>query len=426
MRRVHDWLVGRHEFRCLVEVDPAVGAAHGGRPIPGTGCAEFVQVGWGSRESARTEAGKALRERLAAVVPDATVLAILDGGPPAEPEPRLHLMKGGRPRLLLVGGEDEPEVQRLLHRVVGAWGLPEDRYSPRRVADRVYRQRRIRNVAVGAVFGTPLFVLLTYRINWTGSGSPSLERIIGGGDVRPLLAMLTLALLPGVAVVGRAALTRSWPSPQSWTVAVSALVPLACVVAVGGGFDAMGWLYRAVPAVGLVAMGVVALAAVPVLASYVAPPKWRAALGWGLPLVAGGIAPFIGELLYEVYLGGFGLARADVQISLWAQWLLGAFATVLGALGIYLGVALWAVFRRWGGDPWMGMLLAVLVAAVYLTTISEGVVMGVAQRAQLTADGVPGTLPGLRPRLACVVATGGPFSYVGQPIEPAAGPVVYF
>lgn len=43
-----------------------------------------------------------------------------------------------------------------------------------------------------------------------------------------------------------------------------------------------------------------------------------------------------------------GIAKTDVQVSFWAQWLLGAAATAGCGLGVYIGVALWAVFRRSG------------------------------------------------------------------------------
>lgn len=143
-------------------------------------------------------------------------------------------------------------------------------------------------------------------------------------------------------------------------------------------------------------------------------------------MLAGGIAPLVGELLLEVYLSGFGIGRSDVQVSFWAQWLLGAAATVACALGVYIGVALWAVFRRSGQVSWLGTIIAVLVAATYLLTMVQGVRISVEQRARPTADGVPSPLFGLRPRLAGVVPTSGPCSYVGQLVDHAAGPVVYF
>jgi hypothetical protein len=114
-----------------------------------------------------------------------------------------------------------------------------------------------------------------------------------------------------------------------------------------------------------------------------------------------------------------------VQLSFWAQWLLGAVVTVLCVLSVYLGVACWALCRRMG-VAWLGVIMAILVAAVYLTTIAQGVAIAMEQRAQVTAEGVPQPLFGLEPRLACVVPVAGPYSYVGQPVEPASGPVVYF
>jgi hypothetical protein len=361
-------------------------------------------------------------------MPHAAVLAILDGGPPVEPEPRLHLMGGGRPRLLLVGGDDEQEVQQRLDRVVHLWGLPRDRYSIRRVVDHAERRRRILGVTCGGLFGIPAALLVVSR-GWTGlEPGRVLAHVFGGGDPGVLVALLALALVPGLAVALWYGWQRSWPTRESWFVGISPLFLVVAALVPAGVFDGVEWLNRHVPAFGVVLIGTTAIAAIPVLASYVEAPAWRAALGWGLPLLAGGIAPFVGELLLEVYLGRFGITRPDVQVSFWAQWLLGAAATVGCALGVYIGVALWAVCRRLGRVPFAGVVMAILVAAVYLLTVAQVVVMLVEQRAQVSAEGVPGSLFGLWPRLACVEATaeGETYSYVGRPVDRTAGPVVYF
>jgi len=212
-RRVTDWLAGRHEFRALVEVEPERGVEHGGRPVPGTNCVEFVQVGVGSRASARIQAVAALRARMAVDLPHARVLALLDGAPPAEPDPRLHLLRG-RPALLLVEGDGREEVEQGLDRVVSLWQLPEDRYSARQEANRDQHRRRILGVAVGAAFGAPLLVLVLRRLSSADLASPFLPRF-GEGDPRLLLTLIGVALLPGLA-----AAVRSWrqghPNGDEW------------------------------------------------------------------------------------------------------------------------------------------------------------------------------------------------------------------
>lgn len=224
-RRIRDWLVGRHEFRGIAVVDPVVAKAHGGRPIPGTYRAEFVQAATGPLRKARLEAARALHARLAAQIPDARLEVLLDGGPAVDPEPRLRPVKGGRPR---------------------------------------------------------------------------------------------------------------------------------------------------------------------------------------------------------TYLGAFGLVRTDVQISLWAQWSLGVSALAVALLSIYLGVAYGVIGRRFGVDRWLIALLSVPIAAFMFMTAAAATTDNVLQRAQVNATGLPRPLFGLQPRLACVVPVDGQYSYVGQLVDPASGPVVYF
>ncbi|OLT08795.1 hypothetical protein BJF90_11585 [Pseudonocardia sp. CNS-004] len=315
---MRDWLIGRHEFRCLVEGDPERGTPEGGRSIPGSGCFEFVQVAYGARESARLEAVAALRARVAAEMPHGAVLAVLDGGPPAEPEPPLHLLKGNRPRLLVVGGDDEHEVQQRRDRVAHLWGLRADGYSVRPISDRVEHRRRILGLACAGTFGTPLFALLLYRAMGGLEPGRALPQVLGA-DPGLLGYLLALALVPGLAVALRYGWRRSWPTGESWIVAISPLVLAAVPLAPAGLFEGVAWLNRNVPAFGVVLICAVAVAALPLLTTYVDAPVWRAALAWGLPLLAGGIATFVGELLLELYLRRFGLATTEVHVSFWTQ-----------------------------------------------------------------------------------------------------------
>ncbi|OLT08796.1 hypothetical protein BJF90_11590 [Pseudonocardia sp. CNS-004] len=72
------------------------------------------------------------------------------------------------------------------------------------------------------------------------------------------------------------------------------------------------------------------------------------------------------------------------------------------------------------------MVTAVLVGAIYFLTMVQAVEAVVADRAAVTAGGVPQPLFGLVPQLACIEPTGGTYSYVGRPVDPRSGPVVYF
>jgi len=69
--------------------------APGGRPIPGTRRAEFVQVATGRLGPARPDAANALYALLAAEMPEARLEALLDGGPTAEPGPGLRMPISG-------------------------------------------------------------------------------------------------------------------------------------------------------------------------------------------------------------------------------------------------------------------------------------------------------------------------------------------
>lgn len=429
-RRIRDWLVGRHEFRGLAVVDPAVARAHGGRPIPGTRRAEFVQVATGRLGKARQDAANALYARLAAELPGARLEALLDGGPPTEPGPGLHLVKGGGPRLMLVGPDEADgaqDVQRRVDHVVRLWGLPEGRYiAPGAVGPEQQARRRF-SLVLGFPFGTPLAVLLAFR--WRGAiGAdrwPILPLIFRDVDPPQLGAVLGLLLLPCVAgiLIGW---HQSWPIRQWWLPFVASLAPSVAVLTAVGAVSGAGWLIRSIPGVGMVAMGAILVASLPLFVLSIGATRWWAALGWGLPLVAGGIAGFVGDVLFELYLGSFGLGRTDVQIPFWSQWAWGASTVAIALLGIYLGVAWGVVGSRLGVHRWLIALFVVPFTALIVAIVTDATLDNVQVRARVDASGLPSPLFALQPRLACVVPVAGPYSYMGQPVDPASGPVVYF
>jgi hypothetical protein len=429
-RRIQDWLVGRHEFRGLAVVDPAVARAHGGRPIPGTRRAEFVQVATGRLDQARQDAANALYVRLAAEIPDARLEALLDGGPPAEPGPGLRLVDGGRPRLALIGpddADDPQEPQRRVDRVVRLWGLPQGRYVAPGALDPDQQARRRVLLALGVPFGLPLVVLLAVR--WLGAigpdGWPPLPLLFA--DIDPLLlgVVFGLPLLPAVAGIS-IGWYRSWPIRERCLPFVAALAPSVAVLMGVGVVNGADWLIRSIPGIGMVAMAAILIASLPLFVLSIGAARWWAALGWGLPLVAGGIAAFVGDVLYELYLGAFGLGRTDVQISFWSQWAWGASTVAIALLGIYLGVAWGVVGRRLGVNLWLVALFVVPFTALIVAIVADATLDNVQRRAQVDASGLPSPLFALQPRLACVVPVAGAYSYVGQPVAPTSGPVVYF
>jgi hypothetical protein len=176
----------------------------------------------------------------------------------------------------------------------------------------------------------------------------------------------------------------------------------------------------------MVAMGAILVASLPLFIVSVGAARWWAALGWGLPLVAGGIAVFVGDVLFELYLRSFGLGRTDVQIPFWSQWAWGAGTVAIALLGIYLGVAWGVVGLRLGVHRWLVALFVLPFTALVVAIVADATLDNVQYRARVDASGLPSPLFALRPRLACVVPVAGPYSYVGQPTERTAGPVVYF
>jgi hypothetical protein len=427
-RRIRDWLLGRHEFRGLAVVDPAVARAHGGRPIPGTRRAEFVQVATGRLSKARQDAANALHARLAAEIPGARLEALLDGSPPDEPGPGLRLVEGGSPRLMLVGtaaADDAQDVQRRVDQVVRLWGLPHGRYVAPGAVDPQRQGRRRLSLLLGLPFGLPLVVLVAFR--WLGAigpdGWPTLPVLFPEVDPLLLGAVLGLPLLPAVAaiLIGR---RPSWPILERCLPLVGALAPSVAVLTAVGVVNGADWLIRSIPGVGTVAMGAILVASLPLFVVSMGAARWWAALGWGLPLVAGGVAAFVGDVLYELYLGSFGLSRIDVQISFWSQWAWGASTVAIALLGIYLAVAWGVVGRRLGVHRWLVALFVAPFTALMVAIVADATLDNVRHRAQVDASGLPSPLFALRPRLACVVPVAGPYSYVGQPVEP--GPVVYF
>lgn len=428
-RRLRDRLVGRHVFRGLAVVDPAVARAHGGRPIPGTRRAEFVQVANGRLAKARQDAANALYARLAAEIPDARLEALLDGAPQVEPGPVLHLMDGGRPHLMLVGpdGADDPQdVQRRADHVVRLWGLPQGRYVVPGAVDPRQQARRRAGLVLGFPFGIPLVVLLSGR--WLGAigpdGWPTLPVLFPEVDPLLLGAVFGLPLLPGAAgmLIGW---RRSWPIRERCLPLVAALAPSVAVLTGVGVVNGADWLIRSIPGVGMVAMAVILIASLPLFVLSIGTARWLAALGWGLPLVAGGIAVFVGDVLFELYLGSFGLGRTDVQISFWSQWAWGASTVAIALLGIYLGVAWGVVGHRLGVHRWLVALLVVPFTALIVVIVTDATLDNVRHRAQVDASGLPSPLFALQPRLACVVPMARSYSYVGQPMD-LSGPVVYF
>jgi hypothetical protein len=406
-----------------------VARAHGGRPIPGTRRAEFVQAATGRLGKARQDAANALYARLAAEMPDARLEALLDGAPPAEPGPGLRLVEGGRPRLMLVGSDetDAQELQRRVDHVARVWGLPEGRYVAPRAVDPEQQARRMFGLMLGFPFGLPLVVLLAFR--WLGvvgaDGWPTLPLLFPDVDPLLLCAVFGLASLPavvGISIGHR----RSWPIRERFLPFVAALAPSAAVLTGVGVVNGANWLIRSIPGVGTVAMGVIVITSLPLFVVSMGAARWWAALGWGLPLVAGGVAVFVGDVLFELYLRSFGLGRIDVQIPFWSQWAWGASTVAIALLGIYLGVAWGVVGLRIGVHRWLVALFVLPFTALVIAIVADATLDNVHHRARVDASGLPSPLFSLRPRLACVVPVAGPFSYLGQPVERTAGPVVYF
>ena len=140
----------------------------------------------------------------------------------------------------------------------------------------------------------------------------------------------------------------------------------------------------------------------PIGVSRIERPRLWAVLAWGLPLLAGGIAPFAGELVLDYYLTNFQLSHVDLQVAAWGRWAVGALATGIVLFGVYVGVAFWVLFRRILGPSPVGVFFAVLVGVLYASIAVLANMEGVAGRTQLGPDGLPRPLPGLRPVAVCV------------------------
>lgn len=140
---------------------------------------------------------------------------------------------------------------------------------------------------------------------------------------------------------------RGWAAAgRKWLTALAPLMPSLAVgvtVLVVDGVMLVGLQFPAVLVAVLVAL---CLAAVPVLVTRIERPALWAVLAWGLPLLGGGIAPFVGVLVVDRYLAPFGLSGDDIQLSLWTQWAVGVAATAAMLLGVYVGVAFWVVGTR--------------------------------------------------------------------------------
>jgi hypothetical protein len=422
-RGIRDWLVGRREFRVLVEIDHGRAVDHGGRPVAGTDFVEFVHVGTGEKHTAQRAAFRSFRDRLATELPEATVRAVVEREADREPEPRF--VGRGRRLLLLAGEESDAEMERQLDRVVAAWRLPPDRYrlhTP--LADREWWMRLLSCFA-GIVAGGPFTIQLLHRAVSAAPDAAFLARLVQG-DNRWLTAAIVLAVLPLACVPTRFAVLASWPVQGRWIASGFALGPAVLVGVVAAVFDGGGWLVERFPVPAAILLGLVGIGAAPVLALTVQGPVWRAGIGWGLPLLAGGISVFAGDMVYALYLDRFGLSRPDVSVTYFHQWALGASVTLLLLLGIYPGLAFWAVGRRFIGISAIGMVMNGLVTIVYLLSVALIVVLSVEQRAEIDENGLPDELIGLEPRLACVTAVAEPYSYVGQPVEAASGSIVYF
>lgn len=420
--RVRAWLTGRHEFRALAEVDPIRAAPLGGRPVSGTTCVEFTHVAYGSRASARLETVAAVRAMLRADLPGARLLAVRDGGAPQPPDPPLRLATGCRPQLMLVGAKTAEDAERLVERVSRIWGLPPGRYTAPRVP-RPADLPPLWLLLLGIACAVPLLVL------WLGGGpatvdEPALDLLFRSSVSVGVVALATAVAL--AAVVWVVGMRRGWSRVRRRGAVLLVLVAPAGVVLPAVFVDAVRAVGQRFPAAVMVVLVGFCAAAVPIGLGRVGLPRLWAPLAWGLPLLAGGIAPFVGEPVLDLYLARFGFGRSDLQVSTWAQWALGALVTGAVLLGVYVGVTLWVLGRRFLGPSPVGVVLAVLVAALYAVGAAAIVVASVAARGRLGPDGLPGSLPGLRPVAVCVDPVEQPYSYVGRSAPRPGTAAVYF
>ena len=419
--RVQAWLTGRHEFRALVEVDPDRAASLGGRSVVGTTCAEFTCVGHGSRSTARLQAARAVGSMLRSELPEARLLAVRDGGPPREPDPAMRLADGARPKLLLVGPDTGDDAERLVERVCRLWGLPDDRYTSRWTPDRS-EMPRIWQVAVAvgcaALVGWPFA-----DAGAAASDAPLLGRLFRWEAPLGQIAIGVALIL--AALRWREARRRGWTPARRAFAGTQMLVPVGLALTLAVAHDLMSAAAHRFPTAVALVLGVLCLAAAPIGVSRVERPRLWAVLAWGLPLLAGGIAPFVGELILDYYLSAFELDHLDLQVSAWAQWALGALATGLVLLGAYVGVAFWVLFRRLLGPSPAGVFFAVVIALIYALSVVSGTMDGIIERTRPGVDGLPRGLPGLRPVAVCITPVQEPFSYIGRAAPRSGDPAVY-
>lgn len=382
---------------------------------------EINHVAYGSRARARRDAVAQIRARLDAEVPGARLLALLDGSSPRRPEPVLRLAQGRHPRLLLVDDDERNAPGYLFDRVSRVWDLPAGRYAAPRVPEPLDRRPVVALIAAGSVLALPLMlsVLLPAPI---APGVLSITRLWRGGVPVVVAFSVSVLLTVGVLVVAR---RRRWTGDRTWRTAAAPLLPscaVGVVIVLVNGVQLVGLAFPAVVAAVLAALCV---AAIPVLVSRIQRPVLWAVLAWGLPLLGGGVAPFVGALVVHGYLAPFGLDAGDVELLWWTQWTVGAAATAVVLLGAYVGVAFWAVATRMGSAP-AGIVFGALIAAVYLVSALQVVVTAIDTRARPGPGGVPGPLAGLTPALVCVETLQQPFSYIGAGAPLPGEAAIYF
>jgi hypothetical protein len=388
--------------------------------VPGSTCPEFTHVAYGPRASGRLQAVKAIQVMLRADLPGARLLAVRDGGPPRSPDPTLRLAKGRR--LLLVGADTADDAEWLIERVCRVWGMPSGRYATPRVPDRS-------EVPPGwqlglAVACAVVLSFLLVRGGPAAADEPMLSRLFrSGAPIGQLAVGASVALAAARWIV---AWRRGWSARRRATTAVYLLIPAALAVLLAAGIDAVSVAAQRFSTASLLVLGGLCVAAVPIGVSRIERPRLWAVLAWGLPLLAGGIAPFVGEMVLDYYLTGFQLGHLDLQVAAWGQWALGALATGIVLLGVYVGVAFWVLFRRILGPSPVGVFFAVVVAVIYGLIAVLGNMAGIADRARLGVDGLPRALPGLQPVAVCVVPVEQPYSFVGRAAPQPGAAAVYF
>lgn len=417
-------------MRVLVRTDPAAGQALGARPLAGTGLVEFVEVVRGSRRDRRFQALRAVGARLAEADAPHEVIATLDGEGVEPPLPPLHLTRGGgRRRLLLVDGAGPVDLAVRLRTAVGAWGLPADDYRLSGTSSAAERRRLGRAGLIGLVLALPAVVVAVMAI--PPPGGPQEDgawwtRVLAGSPVA-LVVALVCGFGPAVVV---AVLERVRPVPRDRrrvrrAVATAAAVPALAPVAAYSILDGTEWLVREFSSAATGALLVACIVSAPVVALAVPAGTARAAAGWGLPLLAGGIAPFVGELLTSLYLSAFGVSTSDVQLSLTGLWWTGVRPVLLVLLVLYVFGTGWAVLRRFLGRSPGGELVYGLLAVSTAAALGLAFAVGSVGEAVRGADGTPRPLPSVTPRWACLEPTGpDPYSAIGTGVPVGGTPVL--